>query len=63
MPTNVSGLPHVQKESSPSRFAKVANDGNLIVTVLFCVIGLLITAVVMFRFPNLGAIIAQSYQF
>jgi hypothetical protein len=61
MPTNVSEL-NVQKESSPSRFAKMANDRNLIVTVLFCVIGLLITAVVMFRFPNLGAIIAQYNQ-
>ena len=62
MPTNVSDR-YVQKESSPSRFAKVANDRNLIVTVLFCVIGLLITAVVISRFPNLGAIIAQPYQF
>jgi hypothetical protein len=56
MPTSVSEL-HAQKASSPSRLAKAINDRNLIATVLFCVIGLVITAVVM-RFPNLGLIMA-----
>ena len=32
-------------------------------TVLFCIIGLIITAVVMVRIPNLGAIIAEYNQF
>jgi hypothetical protein len=62
MPTNVSEL-HSQKAASPSWFAKSINDPDLIATVLFCVIGLLITAVVMLRFPDLGAIIAQYNQF
>jgi hypothetical protein len=62
MPTNVSEL-HAQKASSPSWFAKVVNDRNLTVTVLFCVIGLVITAVVMFRFPNLGAMMVEYNQF
>jgi hypothetical protein len=62
MSTNVSEL-HVQKSSPPSRFAKAINDPNLIATVLFFVIGLLIIAVAMLRFPDLGAIIAQYNQF
>jgi hypothetical protein len=62
MPTNVSGL-HAQKASTPFWFAKAINDPNLVATILFCVSGILITAVVMFRFPNLGAIIAQYNQF
>jgi hypothetical protein len=61
MPTNASGL-HAQK-ASPSWFAKAITDPNLIATVLFCVIGLGITAVVMFRFPNLGAMMVQYNQF
>jgi hypothetical protein len=39
------------------------NNSDLIATVLFCVIGLLITAVVLLRFPSFGAIIAQYNQF
>ena len=62
MPTNVSEL-HAQKAPSLSRFAAAINNSDLIATVLFCVIGLLITAVVMLRFPNFGAIIAQYNQF
>jgi len=62
MRTNVSGS-RAQKASSPSWFAKAINDPNLIATVLFCVIGLVITAVVIFRFPNLAAIMAQYNQF
>jgi hypothetical protein len=62
MSTHVSKL-HAQKASSSSWFAEAINDTNLIATVLFCVIGLAITAVVMLRFPNFGAIIAQYNQF
>jgi len=62
MPTTVSTL-HVQKGFSPSWFAKAINDPNLLATVLFCAIGLMITAVVMLRFPNLGLIVAQYNQF
>ncbi len=58
MPTHVSEL-NGQKTWSLSRFAAVLNDFDLVATVLFCVIGLTITAVVMLRFPNLGMIIAQ----
>jgi hypothetical protein len=57
MPTNVSEL-HAQKAPSLSQFAAAINNSNLIATVLFCVMGLVITAVVMLRFPNLGAIAA-----
>jgi hypothetical protein len=53
MPTHVSGL-NAQKSWSLSRFAAVVNDSNLVAVVLFCVIGLVITAVFMLRFPVLG---------
>ena len=62
MPTHVSKL-DTQKSASRSRFVAVLNDSNLIATVLLCVVGLLITAVVMLRFPDLGAIVAQYNQF
>jgi hypothetical protein len=62
MPTNISVL-HAQKASSLSWFAQAINDPNLIATVLFCVVGLVITAVAVFCFPNLGAITAQYNQF
>jgi len=39
------------------------SDPDLIAIVQFCVIGLLVTLVVMFCFPDLGAIIAQYNQF
>ena len=62
MPTNVSEL-NVQKASSLSQLAAGINNSDLIATALFCVIGLLITAVVLLRFPSFGAIIAQYNQF
>jgi hypothetical protein len=62
MPLNVFEL-HLRKTSSLSRFVARINEPNLIATVLFSAIGLLITAIVMLRFPNLGAIIAQYDQF
>jgi hypothetical protein len=48
---------------SLSRFAAVINDSNLIAIALFCVIGLVMTAVFMLRWPDLGAIIAQYNHF
>jgi hypothetical protein len=40
------------------------NDPNLITVVLFCLIGLLVTAIVMVHFPDhLGAIIEQYNEF
>jgi hypothetical protein len=62
MPTHVSEL-HGQKALSQSWLAKAINDPNLIVTALFCVIGLVITAIMIFRFPDLGAIMTQYNQF
>ena len=62
MPTHVSGL-NAQKAWSLSRFAAVINDSNRIAIALFCVIGLVMTAVFMLRFPDLGTIIAQHNQF
>lgn len=62
MPTHVSEL-NAQKAWSLSRFAAVIDDSDLIAILLFCVIGLMITAVVMLRFPNLVTLIAQFNQF
>ena len=39
------------------------SDLNLIATVQFCVIGLLVTLIGMLSFPDLGAIIEQYNQF
>jgi uncharacterized membrane protein len=54
---------HVQEARPPSRFVAAINNPYLIAGVLLCVIGLVITAVVAVRFPDLGAIIAHSNQF
>jgi hypothetical protein len=62
MPTNLPEL-HAQNTPSLSRFAATVNDSNLIATVLFCFVGLVITAVLMVDFPSLGAMIAQANQF
>jgi hypothetical protein len=43
--------------------AKAHIDSDLIATVQFCAIGLLITLIFMLSFPNLGAIIEQYNQF
>ncbi len=56
--------PRVQKASSPSRFAKeINNNSNLIGAVSLWVIVFLALAIVVIRFPNLGAIIAEYNQF
>jgi hypothetical protein len=39
------------------------SDPNLIAIVQFCLIGLLVTLIVMLSFPSLGAIIEQCNQF
>lgn len=62
MPTTVSKL-NSQKAFAPSWFAKAIDDPNLLATVLFCALGLVITAALMWRFPNLGLIVAQYNQF
>jgi hypothetical protein len=63
MPTNVPEL-LAQKSTSPSRFAKaINNNSNLIGAVSLWVIVFLALAIVIIRFPNLGAIIAEYNQF
>jgi hypothetical protein len=54
---------HVQEARPPSRFVAAINNPHLIATVLLCVIGLVIAAVLALSFPDLGAIMAQSNQF
>jgi hypothetical protein len=61
MSTHISEL-HGQKPYSLPRFAKAINDPNLIATVLFCLVGLVITAFLIFCFPDLGAVMAQYNQ-
>jgi len=46
-----------------SWFAIAPSDPDLVATVLFCAIGLLITLIVMLCFPDFGAIIEQCNQF
>jgi hypothetical protein len=46
-----------------SRRVAALIDADLIAIVQFCLIGLLVTLVVMFWFPDLGALIAQYNQF
>jgi hypothetical protein len=43
--------------------AKAHIDPDLIATVQFCAIGMVLTLLVMFRFPDLGALIEQYNQF
>ena len=60
MPTELRAKKAVPEWSLP---ATALSDPNLIVTVQFCVIGLLVTLIVMLSFPDLGAIIDQYNQF
>jgi hypothetical protein len=46
-----------------SWLAVAPSDPDLIATVLFCAIGLLLTLIVMLSFPDLGALIEQYNQF
>jgi hypothetical protein len=41
----------------------MVDDPDLQIVVLFCALGLLISAYVMIRYPEFGAIVAQCYQF
>jgi hypothetical protein len=43
--------------------AKAHIDLDLIATVLFCAIGLLVTLIVMLSFPDFGVLIGQYNQF
>jgi hypothetical protein len=63
MPTSTSKALSIQKRQHLSWLIAKLSDSDLITTVLFCLVGLTVTAVVMLRFPNLGAIIAQYNQF
>ena len=47
------------KKSAPSSWLSAAKDSDLVAVAIFCAIGLLVMFNVMFRFPDLGAIIAQ----
>jgi hypothetical protein len=53
----------IQKRQRFSWLVAKLNDLDLITTVLFCLVGLTVTALVMFCFPNLGEVIAQYNQF
>jgi hypothetical protein len=61
MPTHIFEL-HGQKPYSLSLLAKAINDPSLVATVLFCLVGLVITAFLIFCFPDLGAVMAQYNQ-
>jgi hypothetical protein len=55
---------HAQKAARENSWpAKARIDPDLVVTVQFCVVGLLIMLVVMLNFPDLGALIEQYDQF
>ena len=45
------------------RFLTAATDPDLPAILAFLLIGLLLTLIFMFRFPDFGAIIAQANQF
>ena len=57
----MSNLPELrrQKASLFSWLVATVNDSNVVAIALFCLIGLLVTAIVMPRFLDLGAIIAR----
>jgi len=60
MPTELRAKKAAPQWSWP---ATAFSDLNLIATVQFCVIGLLVTLIGMLSFPDLGAIIEQYNQF
>jgi hypothetical protein len=60
MPTELPAKKAALEWSWP---AKEHVDPDLIATVLFCAIGLLVTLIVMLSFPDLGALIQQYNQF
>jgi hypothetical protein len=51
--------PRPQKAFLLSWLVAMVNHTNVIAIVLFCLIGLLVTAIVMLRFLDLGAIFAR----
>jgi len=60
MPTELRAKKAAPERSWP---ATALGDPNLIATVQFCVIGLLVTLIAMLSFPGFGAIIEQCNQF
>jgi hypothetical protein len=50
-------------KSKPWFSLKRLADPDLQVAVIFCALGLLMSAYVMIRYPEFGAIVAQCYQF
>ena len=60
MPTELRAKRAAPERSWP---AKAHIDPDLIATVLFCAIGLLVMLIVMRSFPDLGALIERYNQF
>jgi hypothetical protein len=60
MPTELRARRAMPERSWP---AKAQIDPDLVVTVQFCAIGLLVMLILMFSFPDLGALIEQYNQF
>jgi hypothetical protein len=60
MPTELRAKKVAPEWSWP---ATALSNPNLITAVQFCVIGLLVTLIVMLSFPDLGAIIERYNQF
>jgi hypothetical protein len=61
-PSNADYGNRITRSKGRSRFYATINNSDFIATVLFCVIGLVVT-LVMLRIPNVGAIIAEYNQF
>jgi hypothetical protein len=60
----MSALSELRAKKSAQRSCLIAGkDPDLTAVAIFCAIGLLVMFNVMFRFPDLGAIIAQYNQF
>lgn len=62
-PTNPANRRTQETEIAWSRFTAAITNLDLQVVVAFCLIGLLLTLNLIFRFPNMGAVIAQYNQF
>jgi len=59
MPTEL----RAKKTAAEWSWSVAPSDPDLIATVLFCAIGLLLTLIAMLSFPDLGALIEQYNQF
>ena len=56
-------MPRVRNVKNDRESSSFVADPNLHAIVLFCLIGLLLTLNFVFRFPDLGTVIAQYNQF